>query len=250
MLLALARAFVSLLHPRMLWLMVWPVLAALLVWSLLAFAFWGQAAHWINLELQSWGLVQWMMTIAPLAFIVAHLAWVVLVVAFIPLVLVTATLLIGIFAMPAMVEHVANTSYPGLARLRGGTFAGSLWNSLVAVVVFLVLSALTLPLWVVPPLWPVLPVLLFAYLNMRVFRYDALADHASAIEMKTLFRRHGGELFGMGVVIALLGHVPVFGFFVGVYGALAFIHLCLARLQALRGEPLEGTAIRDRLPDH
>ena len=62
-------------------------------------------------------------TIAPLAFSVAHLAWVALVVAFIPLVLVTATLLIGIFAMPAMVAHVADTSYPGLARLRGGTFA-------------------------------------------------------------------------------------------------------------------------------
>src|SRR3954468_9116583 len=147
MLLALSRAFVSLLHPRMLWLMVWPVLAALLLWIVVALLFWGQAAQWIDVELRSFGVVQWMLTVAPLAFVVAHLAWVVLIVAFIPLVLVTAVVLIGIFAMPAMVDHVAATSYPALARLRGGSFAGSLWNSLVALVVFVVLGLITLPLW-------------------------------------------------------------------------------------------------------
>src|SRR3954469_18005774 len=189
MLLALTRAFVSLLHPRMLWLMVWPVIAALGVWIVMALIFWSQAAQWINVELQSYGVVQWMMTVAPLAFIVAHLAWVVLIVAFIPLVLVTAVMIIGIFAMPAMVDHVARASYPNLSRLHGGTLIGSIWNSAWALFVFLMLSALTLPLWVIPLLWPVLPVLLFAYLNQRVFRYDALAEHASGPEMRTLIRR-------------------------------------------------------------
>jgi CysZ protein len=193
--------------------------------------------------------VQWMMTVAPLAYIVAHLAWVVLVVAFIPLVLVTAVMIIGIFAMPAMVDHVARASYPDLARLHGGTMIGSIWNSALALFVFLMLSALTLPLWVIPLLWPVLPVLLFAYLNQRVFRYDALAEHASGPEMTMLIRRHRGEFFFLGVIIAVLGHVPVFGFFVAVYGALAFTHLALQRLQDLRARPLEGTSVRLTLPE-
>jgi CysZ protein len=240
MLLALSRAFISLLHPRMLWLMVWPVLAALAVWIVMAALFWGQAAQWIDLELRSFGLVQWMLTIAPLAFIVANLTWVVLVVAFIPLVLVTAVVLIGLFAMPAMVDQVAKSSYPGLARLRGGSTAGSVWNSIVALVVFLVLGVITLPLWVIPLFWPVLPVLLFAYLNQRVFRYDALAEHASALEMSQIFRRRRGDLFLLGVIVAVLGHIPVFGFFVPVFGALLFVHYCLQQLQELRAEPLEG----------
>lgn len=223
--------------------MVWPIVAALAIWIALAALFWGQALHWVEIELGSTGLIQWMMTIAPLAFLAAHVAWVILIVAFIPLVLVTAVLLVAIFAMPAMVDQVSVTSYPGLARRHGGTFAGSLWNSAIALAVFVVLAIITLPLWVIPLLWPVIPVVLLAYLNQRVFRYDALAEHASAGEMKQVIHRHRGELFLLGVVISILGHVPVVGFLVPVYGALAFVHYCLDRLQALRSEPIEGEAI-------
>jgi CysZ protein len=244
MLLALTRAFISLLHPRILWLMLWPIVAALGLWMVLAVLLWGQALHWVQLELDSSVVVQWVTTFAPLAFIAAHLAWVILVVALVPLVLVTAVVLVGIFAMPALVDHVAESSYPDLARRRGGTLAGSLANTAIAVIVFLVLTVLSLPLWVIPLLWPVLPVLLFAYLNQRVFRYDALAEHASATEMSQLMRRHRADLFLLGVVIAVLGHVPVFGLFVPVYAGLAFVHYCLDRLVELRAQPIEGQSVR------
>ncbi len=51
---------------------------------------------------------------------------------FVPLALVTAVLIIGVFAMPAMVEHVAGQGYAQLARREGGCFAGSLWSSVAA----------------------------------------------------------------------------------------------------------------------
>jgi CysZ protein len=95
-----------------------------------------------------------------------------------------------------------------------------------------------LPLWFFPPLWPVLPILLFAYLNQRVFRYDALAEHATGCEMETLIRRHRRELFLLGVALALFGLIPLLGFLAPVYGGLAFIHYCLARLAQLREEPV------------
>ena len=240
MFLAFARAFFSLLHLRMLWLMVWPVAVAVVLWIALAAVFWRQALDWLDVQLGSLGVVQWMLAFAPLAFIAGHLAWVILIAAFVPLVLVTSVLLIGFFAMPAMVEHVAQTSYPGLARRRGATLAGSVGNSVVAVAWFVALAVITLPLWVIPLLWPVIPVVLAAYLNERVFRYDALAEHASSPERKELIRRHRGELFLMGVGVAVLAHVPIAGFFVPVYGALAFVHFCLERLQAMRSEPIEG----------
>jgi len=235
---ALMKAFVSLLHPRMLLLMLWPVLIALLMWLGLAYAFWSQAAAWLQLQFDQSAVIAWAIGFWPLTYFATHLAWILLVLLFVPVVLVTAVLIIGVFAMPAMVKHVAARDYAGLARRQGGSFAGSVWNSTAALLWFLLFVLLTLPLWFFPPLWPLLPIPLFGYLNQRVYRYDALGEHASAGEMQTLIRRDRGELFLLGVAVALVGLVPVLGFFVPVYGGLAFIHYCLARLAQLRDAPV------------
>lgn len=235
---ALIKAFASLLHPRMLLLMLLPVLVALALWLGLALAFWSQAAAWLQSQFELSAAIGWAIGVWPLSLVAAHLAWILLVLLFIPLVLITAVLIIGLFAMPAMVGLVAERAYPGLARRQGGTFAGSLWNAVMALAGLALLAALSLPLWLFPLFWPVLPIVLFAYLNQRVFRYDALYEHATAWEMETLFRRDRRELFLLGVVVALFGLIPLLGFLAPVYGGLAFIHYCLARLAQLRDEPV------------
>ena len=235
---SLLRAFASLLHPRMLLLMLWPVLIALALWLVLAFAFWSQAEAWLQLQFNQSAAIGWAIDLWPLSLIAAHLAWILLVLLFVPLVLITAVLIIGVFAMPVMVALVAERAYPGLERRQGGTFAGSLWNGVIALAGLALLLLLSLPLWLFPLFWPVLPILLFAYLNQRVFRYDALYEHATGWEMQTLFRRHRRELFLLGVAVALFGLIPVLGLLAPVYGGLAFIHYCLARLAQLRDEPV------------
>ena len=239
---SLIRAFLSLLHPRMLALMVWPVLAALALWIALAVAFWGRAVAGIDAMLRGTPVVEWMFTVAPLAVIAAQLRWILLVLLSAPLVLIAATLIIGVFAMPVMVNHVAGKDYPTLARRRGGGVAGSAWNALVASLWFAAAVVASLPLWLVPPLWPALPALLLGYLNYRMFAYDTLAEHASADELAQILRRDRASLFALGVVVALAGHVPLLGLFAPLYGGLAFIHYGLARLQALRTAPIEGVA--------
>lgn len=234
---ALIGAFASLLHPRMLLLMLWPVLVALLMWLGLGFAFLSQTAAWLQLQFDQSAVIGWAVSIWPLALVATYLAWILLALLFIPLVLITAVLIIGVFAMPVMVGHVAARAYPELERRHGGTVAGGLWNSAAALAWLALLILLSLPLWFFPPLWPVLPILLFAYLNQRVFRYDALAEHATRQEMETIFRRHRGELFLLGVALALFGMIPLLGIFEPVYGGLAFIHYCLARLAHLRHAP-------------
>ncbi|MFM9968432.1 MAG: EI24 domain-containing protein [Burkholderiales bacterium] len=234
----MARALVSLAHPKMLLLMIWPLFLSALLWIALAFAFWTQASQWIDVQLKSTDMVQWLMTVWPFALVAAHLAGVILVMITVPLVLVVAVVLTSIFAMPVMVSHVATREYPLLAALQGGSFSGSLWNAVLAVLVFLFLVAVTLPLWLFAIFWPVLPVLLFAYLNQRMFRYDALAEHASAAEIATLTQRHRFEYFGLGVIVALFSHIPILGFFMPVYAGLAFIHFSLGRLKKLRDEKL------------
>jgi hypothetical protein len=163
---------------------------------------------------------------------------------FVPAVYLTALLILSIFGMTEMVEHVAARRFPQLARRRGGGIAGSVWNGIVALAGMLLLAIITLPLWVIPPLWPLIPVAIFAWVNQRVLRYDALAEHASTEEMQAIFARQRKSLYILGLLFALLAYVPLAGFIAPVLFGLAFIHLLLAELQTLRQAPIEGEAVR------
>lgn len=225
-------------------LMLWPVAVALALWIALALAFWSRAVAAVDAMLRGTPVVEWMFAVAPLAAIAAQLGWILLALLFVPLVVITATLILGVFAMPVMVNHVAERDYPRLARRQGGGAAGSAWNTLVASLWFAAAVAVSLPLWLAPPLWPALPALLLGYLNYRMFPYDALAEHASGHELTQILRQDRAPLFVLGLIVALAGHVPLLGFFAPLYGGLAFIHYGLARLEALRAAPIEGVARR------
>lgn len=241
---SLLRAFFSLLHPRMLALMIWPTAAALVLWIALAATFWGEAVAAVDATLRGTPIVEWMYTVALLAAIAAHLGWILLALLFVPLVLVTVTLIVGVFSMPIMVNHVSADAYPQLMRRRGGGMAGGVLNTLVAMLWFAALATVTVPLWLAPPLWPVLPVVLIGYLNYRMFPYDALAEHASGEELERILRRDRGQLFSLGVAVAIVGYVPLLGLFAPLFGGLAFIHYGLARLNAMRSAPIDATVIR------
>ena len=241
---SLLRAFFSLLHPRMLALMIWPTAAALVLWVALAAAFWGEAVATVNAMLRGTPVVEWMYTFAFLAAIAAHLGWILLALLFVPVVLVTATLIVGVFSMPIMVNQVSANAYPQLARRRGGGMAGGVWNALSAVLWFAALVVVTAPLWFAPPLWPVLPVLLVGYLNYRMFPYDALAEHASSEELEQILERNRAQLFWLGVAAAIVGYVPLLGLFAPLFGGLAFIHYGLARLEGIRTAPIDAKAVR------
>jgi uncharacterized protein involved in cysteine biosynthesis len=135
-----------------------------------------------------------------------------------------------------MVEHIAARDYPQLARGKGGSTLGSVWNSLAALFAYLLLWLLVLPLWLILPVAVFVPVLLNGYLNDRVFRYDALAEHATPEEYREILRRGGPQLFGLGIVAALIQLIPLVNLISPVYAGLSFIHFGLAELQKLRNE--------------
>ncbi len=231
---ACGRGLRDLLHPKMIWLVVWPMGVSLVLWIVLAIFFGDDAVAWLATSLGDSTVGQWVGRWLPVREVAGGLGWVLLIVLLVPLVLATTSVIIGFASMPAMVEHVAGRSYPGLERRRGGTLAGGVWNAVLAVAVFLGVGLLSLPLWLVPPLWPVLAALLMGYLNQRMFRYDALAEHAAAGEMRGLFARYRRELFGLGVLVSLLSYIPFAGLLVPVAAGLAFIHYCLTRLAESR----------------
>jgi CysZ protein len=107
---SLFKALFSLLHPKMLLLMLLPVVAALLIWLGIGLLFWQQAVGAIDSALQTWPSLtgfQWVLNYWPLTLVAAHVAVVVLALLMVPVILVTTVLVVGIFAMPVMVTHVA-----------------------------------------------------------------------------------------------------------------------------------------------
>jgi CysZ protein len=224
----------NLFHPRMLWLMVWPMLVSLALWGSVALVFWTRLALWLAAHLKQWlepalGFVR--LDFGDAAVIAAN---VILFLLFVPLVYLTALFILGVFGMQKMVDHVAERSYPHLERRRGGGTPGSVWNGLVTLAGMLGLFIASLPLWLLPPLWPLIPLVVLSWGNQRLLRYDALAEHADHAEMARLFRERRGALYMLGFLLALLAYVPLVGFIGPVVFGLAFIRYLLGALQESR----------------
>lgn len=230
---ALAAAARDLREPRVLGLALVPPLVAIAVWLALAWAFADDWARWVAKAiattswltwLSDWGLASvliWASGIAAFALLV-------------PLMLVVAVLVTEILAMPVIVPLIGARDYPRLERRRGGTLAGSAWNAVTSIILFAGLWLLSLPLWLTGIGALLLPALISALFNQRVFRYDALAEHASAGEYRAVVQAAGGRLYGLGLALAVLYYVPLVNLLAPILSALAFTHLCLAELESLR----------------
>jgi hypothetical protein len=218
----------------MLWLMVWPMLVALAIWGTAALFLWTRLALWLAGILKPY--VEPALGYVRLDFGDATLiaANVILFLLFVPLVYVTALFILGVFGMQKMVDHVASRSFPHLERRHGGGTLGSLGNGIVSFLGMIGLLIVSLPLWILPPLWPLIPLVILAWVNQRLLRYDALAEHADAAEMKRLFQERRGALYLLGFLLALLAYVPFINFIGPVVFGLAFIRYLLGALESIR----------------
>ncbi|MFI4923367.1 MAG: EI24 domain-containing protein [Burkholderiales bacterium] len=223
----------SLFHPKILGLTLLPVLLAFVFWGGLSWWFWQDWVIGVGHLLAQTPLDEYLMRYE-IHWLAASVTTVLLILLLFPAVLVTALLVTSVFAMPVMVKHVGARNYPRLEQKHSGTVLGSLWNALVATVIFILLWLVTLPFWLFGLPAVVLPVLLSAYLSQRLFRYDALAEHASTDEFERVLERSGIRLYVLGAILALIQFVPVLNLFSPVYIGLAYIHFCLGELQQLR----------------
>ena len=234
---ALLAALRSQFQPRMLGLVLWPLLGSLLLWAVLGLLFWQQGMqaleHFTSLAPVNDFLVKW-----DLRWLASSIVFIVVLLLLPTLTTATALFITSIIAMPIMVEHVAARDYPELARGRFGSTLGGIWNATAALLVYLVLWILILPLWLILPLAFIVPLALNAYLNERMLRYDALAEHATAEEFAQLRQRRATPLFGLGLVAALIQLLPFVNLVSPVYSGLSFIHYGLTELRRLRAAPL------------
>ncbi|HYP69215.1 MAG TPA: EI24 domain-containing protein [Thiobacillaceae bacterium] len=230
---ALAQALKSLFSIRMIWLMIWPALVSLVFWAVLAILFWTPLTGLITQLLSYLHLEAWLTGIKP-AWVATGLHALLVVLAFVPLVMFSALLLTSVFAVPVMLKQVGQAHYPALEKRHGGSIAGSLANAFLGTVVYVGLWIVTLPLWLLGPVAAIVPFIAAGYLNQRLFRYDALSEHADSAELKRVVDEDKGQLWGLGIVLGLVQYVPLLNFFAPVYTGLAFVHFCLAKLSLAR----------------
>ena len=233
---AVGYGLVNVFHPRMLWLMLWPMLVALAIWGTAALVLWTRLAVWLAGILKQWlepalGFIR--LDFGDATIIAAN---VILFLLFVPLVYLTALFILGVFGLQKMVDYVAERSFPQLERRHGGTGAGSIVNGLAALGGMLGLFVISLPLWFIPPLWPLIPLSILTWGNQRLLRYDALAEHADRDEMARIFRQRRGALYVLGFLLALLAYVPFVQFLGPVVFGLAFIRYLLGALIDMRYE--------------
>lgn len=231
--LALLRTFASLRSGR-----IWIYVLAPALFSLLlsiGLAVWGLGALVEQMLayppmtlLISWGLV-W------LAHILAYLGGWMAIFAFAYL---CASLLAAIFIMPLLLSHLAKNEYRDVAPMGQDSFTAAAVNSVWAAILFIAGWLLTLPLWLIPGLSLILPMLLMAWLNRRTFAYDALSMHATDAEWQSLRAQGKVPMFMLGLCMALLAHVPVIGLLVPALAALSFVHYGLEALRRSRGGAL------------
>lgn len=205
------RALRAQFSRRMLALSFIPLLLALLVWGALLWAFLPGLLDWLHalfLEygwFQASGSVLSMLGLGVLKVVVVPM---VAIIVLLPLMIASALLFMGIFAMPAIERHVSRRDYPQLERKDGGSFAGSVWMNLSSVAVFALLWLCTVPLYAVPPLAVVVQAALWGWVASRVMSYDALAAHASAQERKAIMHAHRWPLLAIGMASGVLGALP------------------------------------------
>ena len=255
------RALASALHPRMLWLTFLPFLAATVGWGVILWFSWqtligatrrGSKAGRSRSRfiICSTGLAFRRCMRRSRRFIVIAMA--------IPLIVVTVLLLIATLSMPAVIRFLSARQFPGLEMRRGGTWYGSLGQALWTTLVCLVLLIVTLPLWLVPPFFALIPPLLWGWLTYRVMSYDALALHATRDERRAWYGASGLPLLLIGIASGLLGSLPTLLWassvwlivlfpvitavtiwiyaFILVFSALWFGYYCLRALQRMRAE--------------
>lgn len=229
-----ARALRSLTQPGIFWHLVWPTLASIALWVIVAWQFGGALTAWFAGVMGNFSWLAGWFGEQGAASAASVTAGVLLVLLLLPLVYATAATIVAVFALPLILERVAARDYAELEKRQGGSQVGSAINALVALAWYLLGLILTLPLWLIPGLGLILPWLLSAWLNQRAYRYDALMQHADRDEYQRLIGAHRGKLLLVGLGAGALNYIPLVNLLAPAYAGLAFVHYCLETLRDMR----------------
>ncbi len=229
---AIAKASLALLNPKLWGLSIAPFLLAASAWAGIALLAWDPVSSALRELLAQINLPAWLFNAMPAWLITvaesSRAVWIpfgVLLLA-IPGVLITALSLVGFFGTGIVARRIGEQygvkAVDKTVVRHGLGFLKSVWHSLWVLVLMILLWFITLPLWLLPGLSFVLPVVLLGWATARLFSFDVLAEFASVDEMQVLRSEHGRSLLVLGMVASLPTVVPAM---VWVGGAFWFVVL-------------------------
>ncbi|AJW45082.1 MULTISPECIES: EI24 domain-containing protein [Ralstonia] len=254
------RALLSQLHPRMLFLTVLPFIVALVVWGGVLYFGWDAMNGMARSAVESWAFMGWIksgLSAIGMTGLWSAVAPLLVITLLVPVIVVSILVFVSVTSVPSVMRFL-DRSYPQLERRKGGSIAGSVLHALLCTAVFILVAILTLPLWLIPPFFALIPPLLWGWLTYRLMTYDALADHASADERRAIMQRYRLPLLGIGIAVGMLGSAPTLLWvssvvtivlfpiiaiaviwlyvLIFIFSALWFGHFCLRALTRLRAE--------------
>jgi CysZ protein len=220
---ALAAALPVLFTPRILAVVFLPLVAAAGIWTVVGWMAWVPLTQVLSTRFFGGhgGWIDFAAAISAALLLMLAAA-------------LTALVAVAVLAMPVIVDTVAQRDFPLREKRRGGTFTGGLANAVAAVFMFLPLWLLALFLLAFPPLYIAISLILNAWLNQRLFRYDALASHADRDELPAVIAVARRPLFALGMLLAPLSLIPFVNLVAPLYAGVAFSYLCLSQLYLSR----------------
>lgn len=235
---AVLRASKDLFRLKVLWIILWPTLASIVLWLFVGAVFWNTFSEWVAEGLVLIGIKDWIADMQT-EWIASTIQVALYLLLFLLLVVITTLIITAIFSMPALIHIVASRYYPDLEYEYGGSVVGNIANAMIALSVFIVIWIFTIPLWFIG-IGVIVPFVAAAYLNQQLFRYDALSEHASRPELKILLNTDRSSLWGLGLLTGSLQFIPFINLIAPVLSALAFIHFELARLAKFRSNSAQN----------
>ncbi len=265
------RATEQTFQPKVIGLSLLPLVLMTGLAVVLGYFFWAPAVQWMGGVIDGWpwlaSIWGWLDKSNTGGAVHAWIAPVLLLLLAVPVVVLAMLTLVATMMTPTLVAMVGRGRFPLLEKKKGGGLVASIWWSVSATAIALVLLLLSMPLWLIPPLILILPPLIWGWLTYRVMAFDAMAEHASASERKAIFKRHRTSLLTIGVVSGYLGAAPAVVWASGLLFAAAFVvlvplaiwiytlvfafsslwftHYCLTALDQLRGGDVRRTPRAD-----
>ena len=213
-------------HPWVIWLSLRPFVIAGFAWFGILWLIWTPILDLMKELITNSFLSPWIekvMTTVGWDSVRAIIAPYFSVVFIMPFIIVSILLLVSFTSITAVMRHLEKQkSYEFLKKENGGSFLGSVWVAISSSIIFLVLIIVTLPIWWVPPIFAVVPPILWGWLTTRLMTYDVLAGHATKAERLELEALHRWPLLIIGVVTGLLGAAPTFFWLSSVFVLVLF----------------------------
>jgi len=245
---ALGRSLRSLSRLDVFGHLIWPGVVSALLWTIILLFSWAAAVDAIMGTIQGFGWIGDKIGASVwVAGTVALMVKVLVALAFVPLIYITSSVLVATVALPMMLDRVGLRDYADLEQRRGGSNMGSIGNTVAALLWFLLVMIASLPLWLIPGVALVAPVLATGWLSQRVFGYDAMMRHADQDELVRLRQELRPQMLLLGGGTTLLAYVPVVNIVAPAFSGLAFVHFLLEALRRERHE--RGVSTLDPEPN-